>query len=122
MFWMPRSEDKIDLFDVAELLKNEDLSRHIYHELFCAQTLSLGLAVWPAGTSDEQRPHAEDEVYYVVEGRGHIRVADEEQSVGAGSVIFVAANVEHQFFEIEDTLKVVVFWAPPHHSREGARG
>jgi mannose-6-phosphate isomerase-like protein (cupin superfamily) len=59
-------------------------------------------------------------VYYVVEGRGRIRVADEEQSVGAGSVIFVAANVQHHFFEIEETLKVVVFWAPPHHSREDA--
>jgi mannose-6-phosphate isomerase-like protein (cupin superfamily) len=41
--------------------------------------LSLGLSVWPAGLPDEQRPHAEDEVYYVVEGRGRLQVADEGQ-------------------------------------------
>src|SRR5438034_11579253 len=108
----------MDVFDAAELLAGRDLGEHTYAEFFRADTLSVGLSVWPAGTIDGQQPHAEDEVYYVVAGRGQIQVARESHAVQAGSVIFVAAGAEHHFHAIEETLKVVVFWAPPHHSRE----
>jgi len=53
-------------------------------------------------------------VYYVISGRGSIRVADEERPVRAGSLVFVAAQVEHRFHDIEEELRVLVFWAPPH--------
>lgn len=108
----------MDSFNVHELLARRDQSVHTYEEFFRAETLSLGLSVWPAGLPDEQRPHAEDEVYCVVEGRGRIQAGDEDQAVQAGSVIFVAAGVDHHFHSIEETLRVMVFWAPPHHSRE----
>ena len=52
------------------------------------------------------------EVYYVISGRGHMKVGNENQSVNAGSVIFVAANVEHRFHDIEEELTVLVFFAP----------
>lgn len=29
---------------------------------------------------------------------------------------FVAAGVEHRFHDIEEDLRVIVFWAPPRHS------
>jgi len=50
----------------------------------------------------------------VVRGRGAIRVADEDRPVRSGSLIFVAAGVEHRFHDIEEELRVLVFWAPPH--------
>lgn len=108
----------MDYFHVGDLLAERDRREHSYAEFFRAGTLSLGLSVWPAGSTDTQRPHAEDEVYYVVGGRGRIRVADEDRPVGPGSIVFVAAGVEHRFHSIDETLEVLVFWAPPHHSRE----
>lgn len=72
--------------------------------------------MWPAGSIDRQRPHQEDEVYYVISGRGTIRVADEERGVKAGSLVFVAAGVDHRFHDIEEDLRVLVFWAPPHRA------
>jgi len=36
--------------------------------------------------------------------------------VKAGSLVFVATGVEHQFHDIEEELRVLVFWAPPHTS------
>jgi len=108
----------MDLIDVSKLIAQRDLGQHTYEEFFRAETLSIGLSVWPAGSVDGQRPHAEDEVYYVVAGRGRIRVAAEDAPVQPGSVVFVAAGVEHRFHSIEETLHVLVFWAPPHHSRE----
>jgi mannose-6-phosphate isomerase-like protein (cupin superfamily) len=108
----------VDIFQISELLAERAADSHSYAEFFRANTLSIGLSVWPADSVDGQRPHAEDEVYYVVAGRGQIQVAGESQAVCPGSVVFVAAGVSHHFHTIDETLHVVVFWAPPHHSRE----
>jgi mannose-6-phosphate isomerase-like protein (cupin superfamily) len=91
-----------------------DADGHGYVDFLSSEKLSVGYAIWPKGADDRQRPHAEDEVYYVTSGRGVIRVADEERPVKPGSVVFVAAGVEHRFQSIEEELRVVVFWAPPH--------
>jgi mannose-6-phosphate isomerase-like protein (cupin superfamily) len=65
---------------------------------------------------DDQEPHTEDEVYYVVSGRARLQVAEEDAAVGAGSIAYVAAGVEHHFYDIEEDLSVIVFWAPPRHT------
>jgi mannose-6-phosphate isomerase-like protein (cupin superfamily) len=91
-----------------------DADGHGYVDLLTSEKLSVGLAVWLAGSTDRQQPHKEDEVYYVISGRGVIRVADEDRPVESGSLAFVAAGVEHRFHDIEEDLRVLVFWAPPH--------
>ena len=87
---------------------------HGYVDFLASNKLSVGLAIWPQRSTDRQRPHLEDEVYYVISGRGVIRVAGEDRLVRPGSLVFVAARVEHHFHSIEDDLRVLVFWAPPH--------
>jgi mannose-6-phosphate isomerase-like protein (cupin superfamily) len=84
----------------------------LYKEFLRVPMLSVGVYVLPAGGTDPQKPHREDEVYYVVRGRARMRVGSEEQVVKAGSVIFVAAEVEHRFFDISEELEVLVFFAP----------
>jgi mannose-6-phosphate isomerase-like protein (cupin superfamily) len=78
--------------------------------------LSAGVYVLPAGGEDKQSPHREDEVYYVVRGRSRFRAGSEEQAVQTGSLLFVRAGVDHRFFDIEEELVIVVFWAPPEKS------
>jgi len=68
--------------------------------------------VLPASGSDPQKPHKEDEMYYVVRGRARMRVGAEDCEVEPGSVIFVEANVEHRFYDIREELTVLVFFAP----------
>jgi len=51
-------------------------------------------------------------MYYVVRGKGHMKVEAENQPVGAGSIIFVEAGVEHRFYDITEDLTVLVFFAP----------
>jgi mannose-6-phosphate isomerase-like protein (cupin superfamily) len=52
-------------------------------------------------------------MYYVIRGRAHMQVSSEDQDVGEGSVIFVAAGVEHRFHDITEELTVLVFFATP---------
>jgi quercetin dioxygenase-like cupin family protein len=74
--------------------------------------MSAGLYVLAAGATDAQKPHHEDEMYYVVRGKGRFRAGSDDQEVSAGSVLFVAAEVEHRFHDITEELAVLVFFAP----------
>jgi mannose-6-phosphate isomerase-like protein (cupin superfamily) len=87
-------------------------SGKLYLEFLRVPALSAGVYLLPAGGTDPQKPHKEDEVYYVVRGSAMMRVGSEEQEIKAGSVIFVAAKVEHRFFDIREELEVLVFFAP----------
>jgi quercetin dioxygenase-like cupin family protein len=41
-----------------------------------------------------------------------MRAGSEDQSVSEGSIIFVAAGVDHRFYEITEELVLLVFFAP----------
>jgi len=83
-----------------------------YSEFLRVPTMSAGIYVLPADGTDTQSPHQQDEMYYVVRGRGRMRAGSEDQAVSAGSIIFVAARVEHSFYQITEELMVLVIFAP----------
>ena len=83
-----------------------------YQEFLRVPAMSAGLYVLAAGAQDPQKPHHEDELYYVVRGRARMRAGSDDREVTAGSVIFVAAEVEHRFYDITEELAVLVFFAP----------
>ena len=112
----------MEAFEIADLVAAQRGPEHVYAEFLRSDLLSVGLASWPAGSVDTQQPHTEDEVYYVVQGRGLISVAGEGRAVGPGSIVFVATGVEHRFHDVEEDLHVLVFWAPPRRSRQPAAG
>lgn len=101
-----------EFFNIAETEKHRQQSGKRYLEFLRVPALSAGVYVLPAGGTDAQSPHKEDEVYYVVRGRGRMRAGSEDQIVSQGNIIFVAAGVEHRFYEIAEELMVLVFFAP----------
>jgi quercetin dioxygenase-like cupin family protein len=98
--------------NVAEIERQRAQSGKLYREFLRVPAMSAGLYVLPAGASDPQRPHHEDEMYYVLRGRARFRAGDEDREVSAGSVLFVATEVEHRFYDIAEELAVLVFFAP----------
>jgi mannose-6-phosphate isomerase-like protein (cupin superfamily) len=92
-------------------------SQRLYHEFLRVPDLSAGLYVIEAGGTDPQTPHGEDELYYVVKGRGSITVAEETREVRTGSLIFVAATVPHRFHDIIERLEILVVFGPAEDSR-----
>ncbi len=83
-----------------------------YREFLRVPAMSAGLYVLPAGATDRQKPHREDEVYYVLRGKARFKAGSEDREVSAGSVIFVAAQVGHRFYDIAEELEALVFFAP----------
>src|SRR6266496_2917840 len=97
---------------LSEIEQQRSQSGKLYREFLRVPAMSAGLYVLPAGATDPQRPHHEDEMYYVVRGRGRFKAGDEDQEVSAGSLLFVAAEIEHHFYNIAEELAVLVFFAP----------
>ncbi len=106
----------MEAMELADLIAARAASGRPYHEFIRTHDLSVGLYELPAGGIDPQGPHTEDEVYYVVSGRGAITVGDEERAVGAGSVVFVAADVVHRFHDITEDLVILVFFGPAEYT------
>lgn len=105
-------------FELTQLIQQHADTNKLYLEFLKVPDLSVGLYILPAGGTDPQSPHTEDEVYFVVSGRAKIKVADEERAVQAGSIVYVAKNVEHRFHSIEEELTVIVLFAPAEYSNK----
>lgn len=105
-------------YELSELISQRETTNKLYLEFLKVPDLSIGLYVLPAGGTDPQSPHTEDEAYYVVSGRAKIQVAGEDRAVQAGSIVYVAKNVEHRFHSIEEELTVIVFFAPAEYANK----
>jgi mannose-6-phosphate isomerase-like protein (cupin superfamily) len=108
----------VDAHELADLAARREDSGRPYLEFISVPDLSVGLYVLAAGQPDLQKPHGEDEVYYVVSGVGRVTVGDEVRDVRAGTVVFVAANVAHRFHDITEDRTLFVAFGPA----EGSRG
>ncbi len=99
-------------FHVDDLLHQRGEKGRLYLEFLRIPALSAGVYVLPAGATDPQKPHHEDEMYYVIRGRARMQIGTEHAEVRAGSVIFVEARADHKFYDIEEELEVLVLFAP----------
>src|SRR5260370_40921355 len=97
--------------NVGEIDQQRTQSAKSYREFLRVPAMSAGLYVLPAGGADPQRPHHEDEVYYIVRGSARFKAGDEDREVHSGSIIYVAAEVEHHFYAISEELAALVFFA-----------
>jgi quercetin dioxygenase-like cupin family protein len=97
---------------IADLEKQQTQKGDRYLEFLRVLAMSAGLYALPKGGTDLQRPHRQDEIYYVISGRARFQADKEDQEVSAGSVLFVAAGVVHRFYDITEDLAVLVVFAP----------
>jgi mannose-6-phosphate isomerase-like protein (cupin superfamily) len=99
-------------FHIDDLARQRAEKNRLYFEFLRVPAMSAGVYVLPEGGTDPQKPHREDEMYYVVRGRARMQIGSEHSEVRAGSVIFVEAGMEHRFYDILEELEVLVFFAP----------
>jgi quercetin dioxygenase-like cupin family protein len=97
---------------IADLEKQRTQQGNRYLEFLRVSAMSAGLYALPVGGTDLQRPHRQDEIYYVISGRARFQADKEDREICAGSVLFVAAGVVHRFYDIAEDLVVLVVFAP----------
>ena len=67
-------------------------------------TLDVALSVPPS--SNPQVPHAQDEIYVVIRGRGVLFHDGERDPFESGDLVFVAAGIEHRFGDLSEDVAV----------------
>jgi mannose-6-phosphate isomerase-like protein (cupin superfamily) len=107
----------MDAWELSDLEVARAEAGRLYHEFISVPDLSGGLYVLEAGATDPQSHHAEDELYVVMSGKATVFVAGETRPIVAGSVVFVGADVEHRFLDIEERLVLLVAFGPAEYSR-----
>ena len=75
------TDSKADFFTLNEIDAQRASGNKRYQEFLRVPAMSAGLYVLPAGAADPQRPHHEDEMYYVVRGRARFRAGDEDTEI-----------------------------------------
>ncbi len=106
-------EARYERFESAALLAQQMVKREPYLEFLRRDSMSAGLYVLEAGADDPQGPHAQDELYHVLEGQAVLEVDGDQRPVKAGTTVFVAAGVRHRFHSIAAKLSILVVFAPP---------
>jgi len=101
-----------DFLQTSQLEELRKKAGKRYLEFLRVPAMSAGIYTLAAGATDPQSPHKEDELYYVIRGKARMKAGNEDHPVEPGAVIFVAAGVEHRFYDIEQELTVLVFFAP----------
>lgn len=101
----------VKVFEMPELLARRQESKKPWLPFLRVPSLYCGVYVLGAGAEDLQKPHDDDEVYYVESGRGVIRVDGEDHDVKPGSIVYVKARADHRFHSIREELKLLVFFS-----------
>jgi mannose-6-phosphate isomerase-like protein (cupin superfamily) len=107
----------MDAWEYTDIATDQAAGGRPYHEFLRVPDLSAGIYVLEAGAADQQSPHTEDELYYVVAGRAHVTVGSETRPIVQGSLIFVGATVPHRFHDIEERLELLVMFGPAEGDR-----
>ncbi|ESQ15348.1 MAG TPA: cupin domain-containing protein [Chromatiaceae bacterium] len=98
------------VFQLTELLQHVEPGKLRFHEFLRTQSLSCAIYHLPAGSKEMASAHEEDELYFVLEGRGQLRIGDDAHSVQQGTLLYVHAACDHTFFDIEHDLTVLAFF------------
>jgi Mannose-6-phosphate isomerase len=84
-----------------------------YEVVHSSPGLEIGVYVLVAPEPDRQQPHADDEVYIVLEGHGVLDVEGEKVDLREGHALFVPAGAEHRFSGYEELSLLVIFERTP---------
>ena len=84
-----------------------------YEVVHASPGLEVGVYVLVAPEPDRQQPHADDELYVVLEGSGVLDVEGRRLELHEGNAAFVPAGAEHRFSAYEHLSVLVIFERRP---------
>ena len=101
----------MDIVRCEEGLKRLKQENKEFVKLFERGTLEVEL--YKPNLVDKQQPHEKDEVYIVFSGNGKFFNNGEVADVKQGDFLFVAAGVEHRFFDFSEDFSTWGFFYGP---------
>lgn len=80
-----------------------------------SRNLTIGVAIFPAGSAPAPHVHpAQEEIVYVVSGRGRLVTPEETAALVPGTAVFIPVGLEHGTVNVADEpLELVSVFSPP---------
>jgi len=97
-------------YDTKKYLKQISRSNSYFNTFLDKDTLAAGILILKPGEEDTQLPHESDEMYYILEGDGFLKIKNKDYSIKKGKAFFVPKNAEHFFFGNKKRLTVLYFF------------
>ena len=111
---------------MAKILNEEDIQFEkvawgLTKELVNPQTagakkVKVKITEWLPGHVHKKHVHPDqEEVIFVLSGKGMAQTVEEKREIGPGSIVFVGAGEQHTTWNLSDTesLRAIVIKAPP---------
>jgi mannose-6-phosphate isomerase-like protein (cupin superfamily) len=105
----------VDALNIEAARRRLEVAGGGYEIVHESPGLEIGVYVLVAPEPDRQQPHADDEVYVVLQGRGVLEVEGDRIDVSEGKAAFVPAGADHRFTGYEG-LSVLVVFSRPHEA------
>ena len=96
-------------FDVVPVKERLEAGAGGYQVVHESPGLEVGVYVLVAPEPDHQQPHEDDELYFVLDGRGVLEIEGRPVPLERGQAVFVPAGALHQFTAYERLSVLVVF-------------
>jgi mannose-6-phosphate isomerase-like protein (cupin superfamily) len=93
-------------FQINSILSGLEVDEY-FVDFLNTNSLEAGIIRLRKDQKDTQTSHPLDELYCVISGEGYIRIKGNSQSVNQGTVIFVPAESDHNFYGNKGDLVVL---------------
>jgi|ERR687895_400576 mannose-6-phosphate isomerase-like protein (cupin superfamily) len=94
------------LYELNNILSTIDNDGY-FADFLNTESLEAGVIRLRGGQKDTQTNHPLDELYYVIKGEGKINIDGKTHGVGSGTLVFVPAHEDHNFYGNKDELLVL---------------
>ena len=100
-------------YDTDAYLKQISDSNSYFNTFLDKQSLAAGILSLAPGEEDTQEPHESDEMYYVLDGDGFLKIKNKKYKLKKGKAFFVPKDTKHYFFGNKKKLTVLYFFGGP---------
>ena len=100
----------VSFYKIDSILSNLEKDEYFF-DFLNTKSLEVGIIRLRKDQKDTQTNHPLDELYYVVKGEGYIRIGRKSQPVSQGTIIFVPAEIDHNFYGNKEDLVVLYIFS-----------
>ena len=100
-------------YNTNDYIRKINSNTSYFNTFLNKETLAAGILILKPGEEDTQLPHESDEMYYILEGDGFLKIKNKDYSIKKGKAFFVPKNTEHFFFGNKKKLTVLYFFGGP---------
>tara|TARA_B100000029_G_scaffold331579_1_gene323854 strand:+ start:195 stop:515 length:321 start_codon:yes stop_codon:yes gene_type:complete len=100
-------------YNTTDYIRKINNSTSYFDTFLEKQSLAAGILILKPGEEDTQLPHDSDEMYYILEGDGFLKIKNKKYSIKKGKAFFVPKDTEHYFFGNKKKLIALYFFGGP---------